>query len=73
MPEILNPTANRVATEQLPGTASREEVCRRVRETGVIPVLRGASPEAALFVAESLAQAESRSSRLPRIGPGRWR
>jgi 2-dehydro-3-deoxyphosphogluconate aldolase / (4S)-4-hydroxy-2-oxoglutarate aldolase len=56
MPEILNPTANRVATEQLPGTASREEVCRRVRETGVIPVLRGASPEAALFVAESLAQ-----------------
>jgi 2-dehydro-3-deoxyphosphogluconate aldolase / (4S)-4-hydroxy-2-oxoglutarate aldolase len=56
MPEILNATANRVATERLPGTASREEVCTLIRETGVIPVLRGASPEAALFVAESLAQ-----------------
>ena len=39
------------------GTMSKEEICSRIQDVGVVPALRANSAEDALFVADALAQA----------------
>ena len=39
------------------GTMSKEEICSRIQDVGVVPALRASSAEDALFVADALAQA----------------
>src|ERR1700722_12336130 len=57
MPQALSQVAYDASSERPQQTANREYVCIRIRELGVIPALRGASVENALFAAQSLAQA----------------
>jgi 2-dehydro-3-deoxyphosphogluconate aldolase / (4S)-4-hydroxy-2-oxoglutarate aldolase len=57
MPQTMENPINGAGLEGSRGVVDRELVCDRIRETGVVPALRGASADAALFAAESLAHA----------------
>ena len=57
MPQVLMQVAYDPSLEGVRNILDREEVRVRIREIGVVPVLRDASAEGTLFVAKSLAQA----------------
>jgi 2-dehydro-3-deoxyphosphogluconate aldolase/(4S)-4-hydroxy-2-oxoglutarate aldolase len=57
MPQVFRETAIVASLDGSPDVLDRDCVRARIREIGVVPALRGASAEDALFVARSLAQA----------------
>jgi 2-dehydro-3-deoxyphosphogluconate aldolase/(4S)-4-hydroxy-2-oxoglutarate aldolase len=57
MPQVLTHSAYDPSLEGVRNILDREDVRARIREIGVVPALRSASAEEALFVAKSLAQA----------------